>query len=664
MRNRGFRSALSLLLILPAMVNLALAADASDDAVSRFISLDDFGRVSAPYSPRISADGRQIAYLHDEQIFVLSAESSEPRAVSSSASSARAHRWSAGGESIYFLSRRDDSTQIYNLPIGDFGEARQVTHFTHGLSSMNLSPDETRVLLKVSDNDLLEAAEDAEPQPIVVTRRHFKRDAGNGYIVDGDSKHLYIYDIDAKEMQQLTTGPYQEGAAAWSPDGASIVFVSNREAQPEAGYRTDLWRVAADAVDQAADQEPALIRLTDNSNRKAAPVFSPDGGQIAYLTKVEGPYGMKNLAVVAATGGESRLLTASLDRTIGAFQYSKDGRWIYFKYQDSGAVNLARVRVDDAKIEKLIDGDQVVKSFDVSASGDIALSINQQNNSANIFKLRRQKLTQLTDLNRWFFDPLKLGNKTKVSFDNKEGLSIDAFITTPPDYEPGRAYPTILHTHGGPQGQFAWGYAFSTQYYASRGYVVVEPNPRGSTGRGQAFMAAIYRAWGVTDYADVMAAVDYAIAAGIADPDQLVATGYSYGGYMTNVVISKTTRFKAAASGAGSSHVEAVFGHDLYAEWYLWELGVPWENREKYDVHSPILRAGKVTTPTLFLGGSIDWNMTIANAEMFYLALKVQGIDTQLVVYPGMHHGGWPETFEKDYLLRIADWFDHYTLEQ
>ena len=648
------------MLITPAVVSLAFAADAPSDAGLRHITLEDFGRVSAPSSPRISADGKQIAYLYDGQIFIVSEEGSEPRAITSSATRASGHRWSADGDSILFLSNRDDSGQIYELLIGSSGEATQVTHFTHGVSSMNLSPDESRVLLRISDNDLREIDEDAEPQPIVVTRRNFKRDAGNGYIVDGDSDHLYVYDINTREMVQITSGAYDEKSAAWSPDGKTVVFVSNREEEPDAGYRSDLWMVAADS----GDGEPELVRLTDNTNNKSAPTFSPDGNQIAFKTAVEGPFGLKKLAVMPVTGGEPRILTADLDRWINSFEYSDDGKWIYFNFPDSGAVNLARVRIRDGKIEKLIDGDQVVRSFDVSPAGDIVVAANRENDAANIFRFKRRNLTQLTDLSREFFDEIKLGKKTKVSFDNKEGIRIDAFITTPPDYESGRAYPTILNTHGGPQAQFSWGFGFSTQYYASKGYVVVEPNPRGSTGRGQEFLGAIYRAWGVPDYDDVIGAVDYAIAAGIVDPDKLAATGYSYGGYMTNVVITQTDRFKAAVSGAGESLIEANFGHDIYTEWYMWELGVPWENREKYDVHSPALRAGNVTTPTLFLGGSIDWNVPILNAEIFYLSLRVQGVDTQLVVYPDVHHGGWGDTFEKDYLVRVIDWFDHYIKEE
>ena len=173
-------------------------------------------------------------------------------------------------------------------------------------------------------------------------------------------------------------------------------------------------------------------------------------------------------------------------------------------------------------------------------------------------------------------------------------------------------------------------------------------------------MRAIYQTWGITDYDDLIAAVDYAIAQGYADPERLAVTGYSYGGYMTNTVITRTDRFKAAASGAGHSYIAANYGHDIYQKWYNWELGPPWENREKYDRLSPLLQAGRVTTPTIFLGGREDWNVPLLNAELFYQSLRKRGVPTELVVYPGAHHGGWPKEFERDYLERVLAWFDKY----
>jgi dipeptidyl aminopeptidase/acylaminoacyl peptidase len=404
--------------------------------------------------------------------------------------------------------------------VNGFGEATQVSDLEQGVSSMNLSPDENRFLLSFSDNDFKQEDEDAEPQPFVVTRRHFKRDAGDGYITAGEERHLYVYDIEDESLAQITSGDFEERAGAWSPDGDSIVFVSNREA-PDDTYSNDLWVVAAGNTDKGR----SLTRLTNDSDSKRSPAWSPDGDRIAYLTAVDGVYGQSRLAVVPASGGNPIILTADLDRWIFSFEFSPDGDWIYFAYADSGAGKFARVRLRNGNIATLVDGERVVSSFDIGAGGDIAVRANGRNDTADIYRLDRRRLSRLTDLNREYFEEIAVGGKSKVSFESADGTIVEALIVTPPGYVEGRAYPAILNIHGGPVGQFSWGYGFTTQFYASNGYVVIEPNPRGSNGRGQDFINAIYRIWGEPDYEDVIAAVDYAVEQGIADPDRLAVTG-------------------------------------------------------------------------------------------------------------------------------------------
>ncbi|HEX2138656.1 MAG TPA: S9 family peptidase, partial [Woeseiaceae bacterium] len=381
---------------------------------------------------------------------------------------------------------------------------------------------------------------------------------------------------------------------------------------------------------------------------------------IAYLSAVDGVYGIAQLTLISPEGGTPRLLTEELDRWVRDFQFSRDGRWIYFRFDNHGGQHLARVRVRDGKIERLLGGARTITAFDVDDAGNVVVRASNMNDADELYRVRDGEAERLTDVNGQYFAGLDLGEKQKVSFESKDGTVVEAFIITPPDFEEGRRYPAILDIHGGPVWQFAYGYDFGAQFLAANGYVVVQPNPRGSTGRGQAYVNAIYRTWGITDYEDVIAAIDHAVETGLADPERLAVTGYSYGGYMTNVVITRTDRFKAAASGAGHSLIAANYGHDIYQRWYNWELGPPWEYRERYDALSPLLQADEVETPTIFLGGRLDWNVPILNAELFYQSLKYRGIDTRLVVYPGMHHGDWDPAYDKDYLERVVAWFDRY----
>jgi dipeptidyl aminopeptidase/acylaminoacyl peptidase len=637
----------------------AAGATQAPAAATRPLALEDSEAVKFPGDPVLSRDGKRVAYELDDQVYVVPVAGGVPRAVTAKGSTASSPYWSKDGKALYFLSDRSGSSQLWRLPIDEFGEAQQLTDLTPSVSRLEFSPDESRLLLRFTDAEVApregKPAEEAK-KPFVMTRLEFKEDAGEGYLTGNLAKHLHVLDLASGKLTQVTSGDYTEDDPAWSPDGRRIVFVSNREADPDASYKTDLWIVAADDADKGA----SLVRLTNDDRVKSSPVFSPDGSTVAFLSAADGVYGAPQVAVIPAAGGEARILTAAFDRWVNRIAYSADGQWIYFSYENLGGTRIARVRPRDGRIEPVVEGDEAVGDADIARNGTIVAAVQSGNRGPELFAFAGGRRTQLTHVNDGFLSKVALGAKESVSFKSADGTEVQAFVTKPPGFVPGRRYPTILHIHGGPVGQFGWGFDFKPQYFATRGYVVVEPNPRGSTGRGEDFVRAIYQTWGITDYDDLIAAVDYVVAAGYADPDRLAVTGYSYGGYMTNTVITRTGRFKAAASGAGHSFIAANYGHDIYQKWYNWELGPPWENREKYDRLSPLLKAGEVTTPTIFLGGRNDWNVPLLNAELFYQSLRKRGIPTELVAYPGMHHGGWTPEFERDYLERVVAWFDKY----
>jgi dipeptidyl aminopeptidase/acylaminoacyl peptidase len=632
----------------------------------RPIALEDINRVKVASPPRVSPDGRTIVFVVDGQIQVVPARGGEVRQITSPGSTASEPQWSRDGRSLYFLSDRTGRSQLFRLPMDTYGEASQVTTFERGVETLTLSPDESRLLLTFTDealkspvppNDAAAPKQEPPPKPWVIDRLHFKEDAADGYLTGDRADHLHVLDLTTKQLRQVTSGTHADGEGAWSPDGRSIVFTSNRETEPDASYKSDLWLVATDGADAGSGAQ----RLTNDDWTKSSPAWSPDGRSIAYIGAIDGVYGIQQLVVIPAeSGGTPRVLTSALDRWVDSFRWSPDGGWIYFVYEQLGGAHLARVRPRDGKLERLLEGERQISAFDAARDGTVAALIQNMNDAPEVYAVVKGRATRLTSINDAFLREVARGSKEKIEFRSADGTPIEAFVTKPPGFDASRLYPTVLHIHGGPVGQFAYGYDFTPQYLAASGYVVVEPNPRGSTGRGQDFTRAIYQTWGITDYDDVIGAINRVIELGIADHGRLAVMGYSYGGYMTNTVVTRTNRFKAAASGAGHSLIVANYGHDIYQKWYNWELGVPWENQEKYARLSPLTQAGKVTTPTIFLGGRDDWNVPVLNAELFYQSLRQRGIETQLVVYPKTHHGGWSEDFDKDFLLRIRQWFDKH----
>ncbi|MEQ9561058.1 MAG: S9 family peptidase [Woeseiaceae bacterium] len=631
---------------------IAIALSGNIYAVhARPIVIDDFSRIIDVGAPVLSPDGNQIAYTAGEQVFVVPVSGGTSRSVSSAISSAHHPAWSADGQWLYFLSDRSGSSQLWKLPMDIAGEAVQVTALDFALDDINFSPDQSRLLIERSLPHE-GADEEGVSKPWVIDRLQFKEDADDGYITADLPAHLYVYDIATKSLTQITTGAFEESEAAWSPDGKAVVFVSNRDENPDADYSSDIWWTPSDALSDSP------TRLTDNDDTKQVPAWSPDGETIAYITAVDGVYGIQQIAVVPAEGGEPQVLTGTLDRWVSDFRFSSDGRWIWFLYDDAGAVHLARVNLASRKIEAVVSGDQAITAFDIDGKGNIAATIMSNDDAGDIYFIKGRKKTRLTSTNETFLASLDLVEKRKVTFESPDGTTIDAFITRPAGTT--GALPAVLDIHGGPVSQFTYGFDFGAQFLAANGYVVIQPNPRGSTGSGQSFINAIHGAWGVVDYDDVIAAVDHAVTIVYADPERLAFTVYSYGGYMTYVVNTNTDRFKGAASGAGHSHIVANYGHDIYQKWYHWELGEPWENPQGYERMSPLLRADKVTTPTIFLGGREDWNVPVLSAELFYQMLRRRGIPSRLVVYPDSHHGGWREEFSKDYLQRMVEWFDEY----
>ncbi|MGB5341427.1 MAG: S9 family peptidase [Thermoanaerobaculia bacterium] len=668
------------LLLLLVCGSVAFAAESAPEEKTepRLLEVDDYFRIGQVADPQMSPDGGWVAYTvttydleedkSNTRVWMVPSVGGEARPLTGEKVSSSRPRWSPDGKYLAFLSARDESTSEVWTLFREGGEGIQLTDTPQSVNSFEWAPDSKRMVLVLKDPkpEELEAHEKGEdyekktPPPWVVTRQQFKLDYV-GYL-DSRRDHLYVFDLATKKTTQITSGDFDDSQPDWSPDGTQIAFTSNRTENPDANYNSDIWVVSASNTDKGAQ----LTQVTANPGADASPSWSSDGKLIAHTSNLETEarslYGTAHLAVSSATGGESKVLTEDLDRMVFQPRFSPGDQAIYFLLEDSGEQNLARVSAEGGAVERLIQGPRVVGGFDFGPEGAIAVRVSDPQLPYEIFLFQNGKLEQRSQTNAELLSGLQLGQVEKVQFQSPDGTPIESFVIKPPGFEEGVRYPTILRIHGGPQAQYDYGFYFEQQIFAANGYLVVMPNPRGSTGYGQDFCLGIWQAWGEPDYEDVMAAVDSVIERGWADPDRLAVSGWSYGGMLTNHVITKTDRFKAAATGASATLYVVNYGHDQYQRWWEYELGVPWkpENRELWEKLSPYNRIESVVTPTLILGGKEDWNVPIINSEQLFLALKKLGVPTELVVYPGEYHGIDKPTHLKDLYERYVAWFGEY----
>ena len=371
-------------------------------------------------------------------------------------------------------------------------------------------------------------------------------------------------------------------------------------------------------------------------------------------------YGSNHLATVNVATGVVKALTKDLDRNVGEPKFTTDGRAILFAIEDGGNSHLGRIPAEGGAIERIVAGERDVQSFD-TRNGRIVFLESQPTLPSEISTLDGANVRRLTKTNDALLKDIKLAPVERFKARSKDGTMIDGFLHRPVDGKAGVKAPTILRIHGGPTSQFSTAFDFERQLLAAQGYAVVAGNPRGSTGYGRDFSYALFAKWGEPDFDDLMAVVDQAVSMGVADPDRLGVGGWSYGGILTNYVISKTTRFKAATSGASISNILAGYGTDHYQYEYEAELGLPWKHADAYlKLSGPFLKADQIKTPTLFLCGEDDMNVPLLNSEQMYQAVRRLGIPTELVIYPGQNHGIRTPSYQKDRLERYVKWYDTY----
>lgn len=637
------------------------------------MSPDDLARMVRVGAPVLSPDGKLIAYTvshvdteedkNISQLWMVNWDGTNDLQLTYDSESAANPRWSPDERYLAFTSSRTGKakgTQVWVLDRRG-GEAHQLTNVKEDLGDYRWSPDSKTLLLALRAKEEPEPEKGAKPtppKPIVLDRYHFKQDI-EGYLTD-KHQHLFLFDIATAKLTRLTNGEdFEEQIGEYSPDGSQIAFTSNQVGtDPDRTNNSDLFVVPAVAASVPR-------RLTTFTGEDQGPLaWSPDGKRIAYrqgTSPIYSIYDMPRLATVASSGGTPELVAEKLNQWVGAPLFTRDGKALLTTVADDRVSYVGEVPLaGSTPVKRLSEATGVAGELD-QQGGHTALLWSTDALPPEIYALEGKSLRRITTHNDSFLSTLELSPTTDLSAKTTDGNEVHGLLTLPLGYKEGTKVPLLLFIHGGPTSQDEHRFSIDRQLFSAHSYAVLNVNYRGSTGRGHDYSYAINADWGAKEVLDLLAMVDAAVATGSIDPDKLVVGGWSYGGILTDYTIASTTRFKAASSGAGTGNLFGMYGADEYILQYDNELGPPWKNPDAYTRLSyPFLHADRIKTPTLFMGGDKDFNVTLIGGEQMYQALKSVGTPAELIVYPGQFHGFTRPSFIKDRYQRWFAWYDKY----
>lgn len=626
--------------------------------------------LDAVSDPVISPEGDYVAYEYRKtlmegeksefltHIWVARSDGSMNRQFTRGEESASSPTFSPDGNYLAFTSNRSgEERQVYRMYLNG-GEAEQLTHAENGVNSYQWSPDGSRIAYTMTDPKSEEEK----------TREKEKRDVT---LVDQEFRYNHINvetiheDPNDNTTKQVTTGDFQVNSFDWSPDGNQIVFSHQPSPTADARYQSDISVAPADSG--------AIRSLVTWEGADGSPRFSPDGSFIVFESSggQHEPIGLSDVYRVPAGGGTPTALGRTPDRSADIVEWGPDGKTLLVSEARHTLTALYRLPVNGNAPAGFTPEDGVYGNFDLSDNGrQLVFTFEQPERPENIYvsDFKKFKKRQLTDIYTDVDFP-EMGKTELVTWTSEDGMQIEGLLTYPVGYEEGRRYPLILNVHGGPAGVYLQtftgsGSIYPIQYFADQGYAVLRPNPRGSSGYGKEFRYANFQDWGYGDYQDLISGVDKVIDMGVAHPDSLVEMGWSYGGYMTSFIVTRTDRFKAVSMGAGLPNlISMVNTTDIptylagHMGGYYWES----EKMEKiYERHSAIYRLSEISTPVQILHGVQDDRVPTSQGREFYWALKEIGVPTELVLYPRTPHGPREPKLIADVPHRIVDWFNKY----
>jgi dipeptidyl aminopeptidase/acylaminoacyl peptidase len=672
-----------------AVCVLPLAASAQKPGIEP----SDVTRLRSVGDVDISSDGKHVVYAVSNsdrpgrpysQVWLLDVGSGQSRRLGGDKDTATDPHFSPDGRRLAYIGRIDAGAGLIVAQAdGSSPELiAPVTGTNHPLPSsgdrLTWSPDGARLaFISATPGPEL----DADGDPAVITRYLYKPTASEGDTRANDNRriHIFVADIATKQVRQLTDGVYYEHSIDWSPKGDEILFVSNRGPDPDRFFNYDVFAVNA--------ASGATRRLTDTKSAEYYPRWSPDGRLVAFsgtkrpLTSSETTMEDTKVWVMKADGSSRREVSPALDNRQGAPQWSSDGRHLYVTMQERGEVRLLRLPLEGGEAQRIVAERGSVGNWSRANDGTVAYAFTSPAGPAELFvRTPTGNARPVTTLNQELLAGRSVAGVEAFTFTSFDGLRVEAFLTQPARAANGHKAPLVVMIHGGPHGQQGPGFNLKAQAYAARGFASLMVNYRGSTGYGQKHADAIFQDQNGGEAKDVLAGVDAALAKyPWLDGTRLGVEGGSYGGQLTNWLITQTDRFKAAIPAAGISNLVSFNYMAYYHDYLAVEFGGrpheafkpideklwPAATRPKtiMDVlweRSPLRYVSRAKTPTLFLHGENDNDVPIAEAEQFFIALKDVGVETVLVRYPREGHGIREVKHVEDTITRSLAWYTKY----